>query len=269
MEAHTLQERVTNLEMQTRARSLVAYAEGILVERYALANANAAFDLMRSASQRTNIKLHQVAAALTHTAPPAPGARTWFLGRADQSPPPLDALGGGSVDARNQGEVLSAALRRVLEITGGYAGNVQLVEAGVLRLENHQGHSEAFTDYFAFVEDGTSCSRAAANKKQVTVRDIARTEVFSDETRQFLLDSGSRAAHSLPLPSPDGTVRGVLSSHHDRPLDSLSQEQLDALHQVGILIGAWLQWHQNTVVLDALEHLHHAAITPPGNPPPR
>lgn len=260
VEARSLRERVAGLEKQVRARTRVAFAQGVLVGRYGLADAQTAFTVMRDASQRSNIKLHQIAAALTTTGEPEPGAPVWFPCRTRTPPPSLAALHAGKLDAKNQAEVLDAALDRVREIAGGDAGNAQLAEAGVLRMERHQGHPQAFTDYFAFVEDGTSCSRAAAAAQQVTVRDVATTGIFDDETRQVILASGSRACHSVPLSGTDGVVRGVISSHHARPVEGFSQTQLSALERIQQTVGPWLEWHSKTVVLDALEDLHRSAM---------
>lgn len=258
-QARSLHEQVMSLRKQEQARTRIALAQGMLMGRHQLADPATAFTCLRQASQRFNIKLHQLAAALTAAPAPPPGAVRWFPGRTATPAPPLDALHAGTLDPKNQGQVLGAALDRVMRLTRADAGNVQLAEAGVLRLEKHRGHPRPFTDYFAFVSGGTACSRAAAAGRQVTVRDVATTSVFDDETRQVILASGSRAAHSIPLIAGDGTARGVISTHHMRPLPGFGQEQLAQLEQIQRAVGTWLEWHTNTVVLDALEHLHRTA----------
>ncbi|MFI7382818.1 ANTAR domain-containing protein [Streptomyces sp. NPDC049813] len=267
IEAGSLQEQLVSLTKQMKARTRVALAQGLLMGRYGLDSPEQAFTLLRQTSQRFNIKLHQIAAALTTTPGPAApvGSGPWFPGRPALSPPALSGLKAGGLDPRNQGEVLGTAMTRVMEVAGAPWGNAQLAEAGVLRLEKSRGHSQEFVDYFAFVEDGTSCSRAAEAARQVTVRDITTTAVFDDETRQVILASGSRATHSLPLVGRDGVVRGVISTHHPDPLpNGLDQHRLAELERIQHLVGGWLQWHAETVVLDALEHLHrHAGLSAP------
>ncbi|MFJ9038478.1 ANTAR domain-containing protein [Streptomyces sp. NPDC102406] len=260
-EIRALRDRVASLNKQLRARPAVSYAQGLLVGRYQVASREAAFTLLREVSQRHNIKLHQIAAALATITAPAPDAPHWFPGRAHTPVPSLRGLAPSPLDARNQSAVLKAALHRVLEVTHGQAGNVQLVEAGLLRLARHHGHSPLFTDYFAFVEGGTLCARAAADGAQETVGDIAAAhDIFPDETRQFLLDTGSRAVHSIPLIGPDGTARGVISSHYHQRLDAgLTRDQLDALDELRHQIGLYLHWHHHNVILDALEELHRRA----------
>lgn len=46
----------------------------------------------------------------------------------------------------------------------------------------------------------------------------------------------------------------------------LQPAQLAALEQTGRQAGAWLSWHERTIVLDALEHLHATARDPAATP---
>ncbi|MFE6158362.1 ANTAR domain-containing protein [Streptomyces sp. NPDC056486] len=257
--AAELREQVSELEVQARTRPRIALAEGVLIERYRLPNAEAAFTLLRQASQRANIKLHQLAAAVARTPGPAPGARVWFSGRAQHPVPDLAALEAGTLNVTNQGEVLGAALHRVLSVTGTDMGNVQLVEDGVLRMTKHAGLSRQFTDYFAFVDGNTSCSRAASASHQVTVKEVASSAGFDDDTRRVILAAGSRACHSVPLVDDQDTVHGVISSHHASPLTGFTQTQLQTLHTAGRTLGTWIKWHQHTVLRAALEDLHQLA----------
>ncbi|MFF1379016.1 ANTAR domain-containing protein [Streptomyces sp. NPDC058308] len=254
-----LRDQVFELQVQARARARIALAEGILVERYRLAGPQEAFALLRQASQRANIKLHQLASAVVRTPGPAPGAAVWVVERAQQPTPDLGVLQAGSLDATNQGEVLGAALRRVMAVTGTDMGNVQLVEDDILRMAKHAGLPRQFTDYFAFVDGNTSCSRAAAASHQVTVKEVASSAGFDDDTRRVILASGSRACHSIPLVDEQDTVRGVISSHHARPLAGFTQTQLRALDSASRALGSWIKWHQRTVLVDALQDLHRLA----------
>ncbi|WP_409239890.1 ANTAR domain-containing protein [Streptomyces sp. PA5.6] len=259
--AGRLREQVAELEVRARARPRIALAEGILVERYRLAHAQDAFMLLRRASQHANIKLHQLAAAVVRTPGPAPGAERWLPERTRHAAlPGLDALRAGTLDARNQGEVLGAALHRVLTVTGTGMGNVQLLEDDVLRMAKHAGLPRHFTDHFAFVDGRTSCSRAAEASSQVTVKEVASSAGFGEEDRRVILTSGSRACHSIPLVDEHQVVHGVISSHHDRPLTGFTQAQLRELHTTGRTMGEWIRWHQETVLLDALEDLHRLAL---------
>ncbi|WP_369216666.1 ANTAR domain-containing protein [Streptomyces flavofungini] len=259
-QATELQRQVAQLEVQLRSRPRIAMAEGVLIERYGLPDAGAAFSLMREASQRANIKLHQVALAVAHTSGPRRDNGTWFAPRPPEPAPPLGALGSGRLDARNQGEVLGAALNRVLDITSTDMGNVQLVEDTTLRMEKHVGLSREFTDFFAFVDGGTSCSRAALASQQVTVREVEASPGFDDLSRRVIMSAGSRACHSVPLVDETDTVHGVISSHHALPLIGFTHAQLRALQDTSRAVGNWISWHRRTVLPEALEDLHRLAL---------
>ncbi|MEO3973504.1 GAF and ANTAR domain-containing protein [Streptomyces sp. CAU 1734] len=256
--------REENLALRNRALAhpSVSAAQGIIKERYRLAALQPAFELLRGTSQRYNIRLHTLADAVIRIPGPAHRSPVWFPGRARTSAPALTSItpprhGDGEV---TQGAVLGAALRQVLDITGTDMGNVQLAEGQLLRLDKHQGLDRPFTDYFAFVDHTTtSCAEAAQTRSQVTVRDVATAPVFDEESRRVILQAGSRACHSVPLLDEHGILRGVISSHHSKPLTGLTRIQLEALQTTSATVGRWLSWHRRTVLLDALEHLHSAA----------
>ncbi|MFV0132058.1 ANTAR domain-containing protein [Streptomyces sp. HMX87] len=253
-------------ELDLRNRKLghecVSRAQDVVAERYRLGSADEALGLLKAVSQRCNVKLHTMADAVVRMPGPDRGAAVWFPGRRRHGPPRLPGVVVDHGSRGSQGAVLGAALDRVLTITQTPMGNIQLADGGRLRLARHRGLNKYFTDFFAFVDDSTTaCSQAAAERRQVTVRDVATAAVFDDASRYAILQAGSRAAHSVPLVDGKGTVLGMASSHHERPLTRLSAAQLAALQQTGTDVGRWLAWHWHTVVLDALEQLHATATT--------
>ncbi|MET7451908.1 GAF and ANTAR domain-containing protein [Streptomyces sp. NPDC005574] len=257
--AHRTQE-----ELDERNRSYghagVSQAQEILRGRYRLATAQEAFVLLRNASQRHNIKLRTLADAVIRTPGPDRDAARWFPARARYSPPRLSGLSVDNGSRASQGAVLKAVLHQVLSVTQTPMGNVQLARGGQLHLVRHTGLNRYFTDFFAFVDaPTTACSRAAAERRQVTVPDVAVADVFDEASRQAILQAGSRAVHSLPLLDRSGRVLGMVSSHHERPVGGFSRARLTTLRQTGSDAGRWLDWHRRTVVLDALEHLHSTA----------
>ncbi|WP_079144267.1 GAF and ANTAR domain-containing protein [Streptomyces agglomeratus] len=260
-EVECLRRQNSDLQGRLRTHPAIALAQGILIERYGLPEPDQAFALMRHVSQRANIKLHQLADALNHIPGPDTDARLWFPRRVPATPPPLHDVDMELDGGANQGAVLGAALRRVLTIAGTDMGNVQLADRSGLRMEKHTGLTREFTDFFAFVDGPTtSCSQAAADQEQVTVRDVATAEMFDEDSRRTILEAGSRACHSVPI--IDGqSVRGMVSSHHARPLAGFSRPQLQALEATGQAVGRWLTWHHDTVIHDALEELHGLART--------
>jgi hypothetical protein len=254
-------------ELDARNRHLghagVARAQDLLVQRYGLPGTDEAFAVLKTVSQQSNIKLHTLADAVVRTPAPDHDATLWFPGRERYSPPRLPGLLLDQGSRGSQGAVLKAVLNRVLTITQTPMGNVQLMEGGRLHLARHTGLNKYFTDFFAFVDaPTTSCSQAATERRQVTVRDVATAEVFDEASRHAILQTGSRAAHSVPLVGGGGRVLGMVSSHHERPLAGFTRAQLHALHQAGTDTGRWLAWHWYTVVLDALERVHATARRP-------
>ncbi|MET9800284.1 ANTAR domain-containing protein [Streptomyces sp. NPDC006368] len=263
-EVARLRGEVRHLRAQARNRPLIAQAQGILRERYRLADAEAAFALLQYASQRFNIKLRTLADAVVALDRPDEGAEQWFPGRARHPAPRLDSLAIDDTARVNRGAVLRAVLSRTMTITSTHMGNVQIMDhaSGGLWLEKHEGLSEDFVSFFDYVGgSGTSCAQAANDMTQVTVRDVATAPVFTEDARRTILEAGSRSAHSVPLLG-GGRVVGMVNAHFDRPIPELHTAQLNALDHTGREVGRWLAWYDRTVVLDALEYLHAAARHP-------
>ncbi|MEE1759913.1 ANTAR domain-containing protein [Streptomyces sp. SP18BB07] len=256
-----LRAEVRQLRSRTEGRPLIAQAQGMLRERYALPDAETAFALLQRASQQYNVKLRTLADAAVSA--PRPGARDalWFPGRARHAEPALSFA--EARDRRtgrgNRSEVLTSVLSQVLSVVGTDMGNVQIADRteGGLRIERHTGHPAEFVDFFAHVgEDGTACAKAARDVAQVTVQDVATDPVFAEDARAAILRAGSRACHSVPLTTSSGLCVGMVSAHFERPLKGLTRAQLKALTVAAAETGEWLAWYDRTVVLDALEHLH-------------
>ncbi|GAB2933584.1 ANTAR domain-containing protein [Streptomyces heilongjiangensis] len=260
-EVARLRAEVRQLRTRMESRPLIAQAQGMLRERYALPDTETAFALLQRVSQQYNVKLRTLAGAAV-TAPRPDGRGTeWFPGRARHAEPSLTFKEGRErrTGRGNRSEVLTAVLGQTLAVVGTDMGNVQIADRSErgLRMERHTGLTEDFVDFFAFVgEEGTSCALAARDIAQVTVRDVATHPVFTDDARRAILLAGSRACHSVPLTTESGLCVGMVSAHLDRPVQELTGAQIKALTVVGAEVGAWLSWYDRTVVLDALEHLH-------------
>lgn len=263
-----LRRETAELRGRLLAQPGISMAQGVLMERYALRSPEKAFSLLRDASQRFNIKTHTLADAVVRTpGPDEADAAVWFPGRARSGPPALRGLAVDPAGRHNQGAVLNALLRRVLTVSGTGMGNVQLAEQGRLRLVKHVGLGEEFTDFFAFVDDDTTaCGKAAESGQQVVVCDVATAPIFDEDSRRTILRAGCRGVHSVPLVDGSGTVLGMVSAHHERPLTGFTQAQLRTLRDLGSTAGHWLGWHRRTIVLDALEHLHSTARASRGTP---
>ncbi|WP_216587665.1 ANTAR domain-containing protein [Streptomyces brasiliscabiei] len=256
-----LRAEVRQLRTRMESRPLIAQAQGMLRERYALPDAETAFALLQRSSQQHNVKLRALAEAAVSAPRPDGRSALWFPGRARLAEPPLsfEEARRRRVGRGNRSEVLTAVLSQTLVVTGTGMGNLQIADRaeGGLRIERHTGHPEDFVDFFAHVGDeGTSCAKAAREVAQVTVQDVATDPVFTADARSAILHAGSRACHSVPLTTSSGLCVGMVSAHFARPQRGPTRAQLKALTVLGAEAGEWLAWYDRTVVLDALEHLH-------------
>lgn len=258
-ELERLRAEVRELRTRARAHVLIAQVQGILRERYALPDVDSAFTLLRLSSQRFNVKMRTLAEVLLSAPRPDPRQTLWFPRRARLAEPVLSFPAARRNGPGTRGGVLAAVLSQTLAVVGTDMGNVQVADRirGGLRIEKHTGLTADFVDFFGHVgEEGTSCARAAREVAQVTVYDVETDPVFSEPAREAILAAGSRSCHSVPLTTASGLCVGMVSAHLDHPVDGLTDTQLKALEAVGAEAGRWLAWHERTVVLDALEHLH-------------
>ncbi|UUU28823.1 ANTAR domain-containing protein [Streptomyces sp. CA-210063] len=256
-----LRAEVRQLRTRMEGRPLVAQAQGMLRERYALPDAESAFALLQRASQQYNVKLRTLAEAAVSAPRPDERDAVWFPGRARHAEPVLsfDEARTRRVGRANRSEVLGAVLSQALAVVGTDMGNVQITDRtmGGLRIEKHTGLTEDFVDFFAYVDDdGTACAAAAQSTALVTVQDVATDPVFTEPARETILRAGCRGVHSVPLTTESHRCVGVVSVHTDRPVRELTKGQTKELEVVGAEVGRWLAWYDRTVVLDALEHLH-------------
>ncbi|GAA3840122.1 ANTAR domain-containing protein [Streptomyces phyllanthi] len=251
-----LREETRRLRARLDSHPLIAQAQGMLQERYALPDAESAFALLQRASQQFNVKLRTLANAVVRAPRPHERESLWFPRRARYPEPRLSFAHAAS---GNRGEVLGAVLSQTLAVVGTGMGNVQIADRakGGLRMEKHTGLTADFVDFFGHVgDDGTACALAAREVSQVTVQDVATHPVFTEEARTAILLAGSRACHSVPLTAAPGVCVGMVSAHLDRPVRELTLTQLKELQVVGNEGGRWLAWYDHTVVRDALEYLH-------------
>ncbi|WP_318217161.1 GAF domain-containing protein [Streptomyces sp. SCL15-6] len=214
---------------------------------------------MQRASQRSHIKVRTLADALVTTPGPDRPDGVWFPRRVRHPEPSLSFTDVHRAGSGNRGGVLGAVLSRTIAVVGTDTGNVQLADRarGGLSIEKHTGLTPDFVDSFGHVgREGTSCALAARDVTQVTVRDVETHPVFTEPARHAILAAGSRACHSAPLTTASGLCVGMVSAHVDRPLREPTAAQHKALDALGREAGRWIAWHDHTVVLDALEHLH-------------
>ncbi|WP_223735644.1 GAF and ANTAR domain-containing protein [Streptomyces purpurogeneiscleroticus] len=261
-----LRREVRNLRGKVRTHPLIAQAQGIVQERYRLPDAQSAFDLMKRCSQKHNVKLRDLASAVVSVPRPDDEQGLWFPGRSNRTPPVLRFLPGHRPDKVNRSTVLKQVLHQALTFTEATMGDLQVMDPLVgLRMEQHSGLSEEFLEFFDVVDEGTPCSRAAQRRSRV-ISDIATDPAVSEPARDMILAAGSRTAHSVPMLSADGHTVGVFSLHLPRENQDLTQAQATAMDAMARQAGQWLDWHQRTIMLNALEALHHHGTALRGAP---
>jgi anti-anti-sigma factor len=259
-----LRQEVLQLRAALRTRPLIARALGIVQGRYGLVDGDTAFALLRDSAQRHNLKLSVLAGALLAVSPPRDlnDDNKWFPGRVRRPAPALTFRPQPPDRRQNRTAVLDAFLRTALAWMDAGAGDIQLatIPSGALGLETSEGLPPELADLFA--DDGAvaSCLVALDRRTRVVVADVATDPLFADSTaRQKLLDAGIRAIQSTPLITPSGWCAGIVSTYHYHAEQMSTVAQYADLDHAATEVAVWLDWHQRTVVMDALEHLHGRA----------
>ncbi|GAA1275074.1 ANTAR domain-containing protein [Streptomyces javensis] len=264
-----LRRETVDLRAKLRSHPLIAQAQGVLWERYRLPAEETAFTLLKRSSQAHNVRLRTLAAALLRVARPAPGSPLWFPERTRGEAPALPFLPDVRPGEAHRSTVVKRVLHRAMEVVGSDMGDLQLADPAGLRMEQHHGLGREFIDFFSHVGEGeTACATAAARARPV-VSDITTDRVFSDTAREVILATGSRTAHSIPMTGASRQVVGVFSVHVPEVRHSLTDAETAILLDLAARAGTWLEWHERTVVLDALEDLHRRALAAARRAAPR
>ncbi|MFE2187812.1 ANTAR domain-containing protein [Streptomyces sp. NPDC059455] len=264
-----LRRETVDLRAKLRSHPLIAQAQGVLWERYRLPTEQTAFTLLKRSSQTHNVKLRTLAAALLRMERPAPGSPLWFPERTRGEAPALPFLPDVRPGEVHRSTVVKRVLNRAMEVVGSDMGDLQLADPAGLRMEQHHGLDREFIDFFSHVDEGeTACALAAARARPV-VSDISTDRVFSDTAREVILATGSRTAHSIPMTGASREVVGVFSVHVPKARHSLTDAETAILLDLATRAGLWLEWHESTVVLDALEDLHRRALAAARDTAPR
>ncbi|MGW2488234.1 ANTAR domain-containing protein [Streptomyces sp. NPDC001606] len=264
-----LHKEVRALRARVRTAPVIGMAQGTLMVRYGLPDSGSAFRALREASQRFNVPLRVLVSAVVAARPPEGGE--WFPGRRPLPVPPLRILARGGRDPRYRRQMVDAVLHEALAVGQAPAGYVRFVDPAVhtLVLETQYGCPDAFLDLLACGRDeGTADGLARARGRRVSVPDVAADALLSEESRCALLTTGTHALQSLPVLSAAGSCTGAITLHWPEAGHRPSTAQAEAFGVLAADTAAWLSWYHRTVLLDALEHLHHTlAATAPGGSP--
>jgi hypothetical protein len=186
---------------------VIEQAKGILMAQHG-GGPEEAFDLLRRASQRSNVPVRDLAARLVHS-----------VQRTDPPPAPVVGAPRDRGAAPALGALLDEVLEFALTLLHAERGNIQLADpaTGALRIAAQRGFGTEFMEYFAAVtDDGSACGRAAQRHAQVVITDVTTDPGFAPH-RDIALASGFRAVQSTPLVNQAGHLVGMLSTHYPRP----------------------------------------------------
>ncbi|PKT73387.1 hypothetical protein CW362_08520 [Streptomyces populi] len=254
-------DEVLGLRAKARTGALIGMAQGIVLERYALAGFQAAFDLLRQASQHHNVPLRILASALVTAPPPAARSAEWFPGRLHTPPPSSGLLDTPDQGAYDRRRLLRALVYEVVTVTDADSAEVHLVDLALqnsLVLESHSGLDAAYRDHVAQVSGPPAvCARARLLGRPVFVADVLTDpELAASEEGRAVLASGSRALYAVPALSEDGECVGTVTVHRAQPGPWPTDVQRAALGTLADELARWRSWYRRTVVLDALEYVH-------------
>jgi GAF domain-containing protein len=184
---------------------VIEQAKGILMAQHGC-DPDEAFDLLRRASQRFNVRVRVLAARLAHGAPDPVLRQPRVHDEALRDSRAVPALGA----------LLEQVLEFALTVLHAERGNIQLTDpaTGALRITAQRGFGPEFMEYFAAVtDDRSACGRAAQHHTQVVITDVTTDPGFAPH-RDMAAASGFRAVQSTPLLNRAGHLVGMLSTHY-------------------------------------------------------
>lgn len=264
-----LSQEVQDLRAKLRTRPLIARALGMLQERYRLADMDAAFGLLREASQLTRVKMVVLAKALVDLPPPGSQGGLWPAERADRLAPELTFWPPGRDQPATYGTVLTAVLDAALLCTRTEMGDVRLLDdAGGLRSSGQRGLTPDFAAFLDRAAVGETAGGLAVRRgRRVIVTDVATDPIFADAiVREMHLAAGIRAVQCTPLLATDRHSIGVVSTYHEQAGHRPTTAECAELNRIGAQATRWIEWQRRDAVLGALAGLHERATGSAGTP---
>lgn len=159
--------------------------------------------------------------------------------------PDLDVLDPYFLATASRQTALGGLLEAILERSAADMGDVQLCAPNRLGLyiAEHRGLERPFLDYFAWVDgQGSACAVAASRRKAVIVPDVAHSPVFTEESRQVMMEARARAVSSVPLRDAAGSLLGSFSVQY-RKARWPREEDLRLLASLSRVASRYLMWH--------------------------
>lgn len=158
--------------------------------------------------------------------------------------PKLDIFDPDFLATVDQQALLGALLDAALSQSAADTANVQLIDPARhgLYIAAYQGFDRHFLDFFEWVsDDGSACAAAAATGTAVMVPNVLRSPLFTDASKQAMLDARSYAVQSIPLLNSTGQLLGVFSCHYRR-VGRPSDDVAPLLESLAKAAAQSLQW---------------------------
>lgn len=239
------------------SRKTIDWAIEKLQRQYGLADPDVGFAALQKASQKHNVKLRSVAAALVATNETAARRRAR---RPDR--PPLSFSERSAAAQPNRTHVLQDLLTSVTAITGAECGAVQLCDPvhGGLVIEGQHGFEREFLNFFGYVDHaGTACGTTLQRRTQTFVADVETSAIYAHEDRHVVLTAGVRSVLSTPLRDQTDGVRGAVTVHFASPRRAPTAAVAERVQIQADECARWLRWYDATTMPRVLSSVHAAA----------
>ncbi|MGE2713290.1 GAF domain-containing protein [Mycolicibacterium litorale] len=225
-----------------------------LQDDHGIADADTAFRALLTVSQRYDVKLRHLSAAVSTT-----DAAT----RTTSGPAPALSFSlRGRGDAPKRSDVLADLLTTAVDLFSAPAGAVQLRDAkhGGLCIESHAGLTEQFRHHFSYLEDeGSAAAYATAHCEVVRVDDVAVSPLYSFIDMEVLAQCGVRAELAVPMCDEDGRNWGAVTVMFDSRRPRVDPFAVEMLHGHADSCAQWLRWYDQAVMPRLVDAVHEVA----------
>lgn len=152
------------------------------------------------------------------------------------------------LQAAGRQSVLEAGLDAAMEITGAPLGNLQVRTASGLRIEAQRGFYRPFLEFFSTVsDDSCACGTAMEHGLRIVVSNVATSPIYSEASREAMLQAGARSVQSTPIGAPDGRTLGIVSTHNTKVRD-LPHEEAHQLDVLARRLAGWFEWKNQPTI---------------------
>ncbi|MFS0897850.1 GAF domain-containing protein [Mycolicibacterium litorale] len=234
------------------SHATVSSAVAKLQDDHGITDADTAFRALLTVSQRYDVKLRHLSAAVLSMEPASATAKS-------APAPALSFSLRGRGDLPKRADVLNDLLTTAVDLFSAPAGAVQLRDTmhGGLCIESHAGLPEQFRHHFSYVEDaGSAAAHATAHCEVVRVDDVAISPLYSFSDMEVLASCGVQAELAVPMCDEDGRNRGAVTVMFDSRRPRIDPFSVEMLHGHADSCAQWLRWYDSTVMPKLVGAVH-------------